>query len=212
MNYSGIIFDLDGVLVRTDKFHYSAWKRVAEERGIYFDRIINKRLLGLGRMESLEIILEKAVSPLTQEQKEQMAYEKNEIYKQYISRLTASDVSAEDRETLIELRRRGVKLAVGSSSRNAKFILKQIGLTEYFDAISDGNNISHSKPSPEVFLCAATMLSVLPAKCLVVDDAMTGIDAAINGGMTAVAMAEAQAHPQATYKISSLSQLLDIVR
>ncbi|MEG2014498.1 MAG: HAD hydrolase-like protein, partial [Clostridia bacterium] len=88
MNYSGIIFDLDGVLVRTDKFHYSAWKRVAEERGIYFDRIINKRLLGLGRMESLEIILEKAVSPLTQEQKEQMAYEKNEIYKQYISRLT----------------------------------------------------------------------------------------------------------------------------
>ncbi|MEG2158294.1 MAG: beta-phosphoglucomutase [Clostridia bacterium] len=212
MNYSGIIFDLDGVLVRTDKFHYSAWKRVAEERGIYFDRIINKRLLGLGRMESLEIILEKAVSPLTQEQKEQMAYEKNEIYKQYISRLTASDVRAEDRETLIELRRRGVKLAVGSSSRNAKFILKQIGLTEYFDAISDGNNISHSKPSPEVFLCAATMLSVLPAKCLVVDDAMTGMDAAINCGMTAVAMAEAQAHPQATYKISSLSQLLDIVR
>ncbi|MEG2014497.1 MAG: HAD-IA family hydrolase, partial [Clostridia bacterium] len=119
---------------------------------------------------------------------------------------------AEDRETLIELRRRGVKLAVGSSSRNAKFILKQIGLTEYFDAISDGNNISHSKPSPEVFLCAATMLSVLPAKCLVVDDAMTGMDAAINCGMTAVAMAEAQAHPQATYKISSLSQLLDIVR
>lgn len=148
----GRIFDLDGVLVFTDKLHYKAWKKRADDEGIYFDEKINDRLRGISRRASLEIILEKATKSYTKEEKEALAEKKNKIYVASIEQLTPDAVSEETRNTLKTLHENGVKLALGSSSKNAKLILEKVGLTSYFDAISDGVGLVHPKPDPEVFL------------------------------------------------------------
>lgn len=205
------IFDLDGVLVFTDKYHYLAWKQVADELGIYFDEIINNRLRGVSRMESLEIILERYEgSPLLRSDKEKVAEKKNEIYRKSLAEMTPNDVTEETRNTLIELKNRGYKLAIGSSSKNAKFILERVGLTQYFDAISDGTNITKSKPDPEVFLKAAEFLGEEASECVVVEDAYSGIDAAKSAGMEAIGIGDAYSYDRADYRISSFSELLEI--
>lgn len=157
-----IIFDLDGVICFTDQYHYQAWKEMADAEGIYFDETINGRLRGVSRMESLDIILEKASREYTQEEKEQLAARKNESYVRLLEKMSPDDLSQEVKKTLEILRQRGYKLAIGSSSKNTKKILTQIGLNGYFDAISDGTNITKSKPDPEVFLKAAEMLGEKP--------------------------------------------------
>ena len=155
-NISGLIFDLDGVLVFTDKYHYLAWKQIADEMGIPFDETINDKLRGVSRMQSLEIILENySGEPLTDEQKSDIAERKNAIYRSYLQTMTPDDVSEEVRNTLEMLKKKGYKLAVGSSSKNAGFILEQVALRDAFDAVSDGNMITRSKPDPEVFIKAA---------------------------------------------------------
>ena len=205
------IFDLDGVLVFTDKYHYLAWKQVADELGIYFDEIINNRLRGVSRMESLEIILERYEgSPLSRSDKEKVAEKKNEIYRKSLTEMTPNDVTEETRNTLIELKNRGYKLAIGSSSKNAKFILERVGLTQYFDAISDGTNITKSKPDPEVYLKAAEFLGEDASECLVVEDAYSGIDAAKSAGMEAIGIGDAYSYDRADYRISFFSELLEI--
>ena len=143
--YNAVIFDLDGVICHTDKYHYQAWKAVADELGIYFDEEINNRLRGVSRMESFEIILERYEGEMSEEEKECWTTKKNDIYKELLKNMSPADLSAEVKETLDDLRANGHKLAIGSSSKNARFILGQLGLGEYFDAISDGNNISKSK-------------------------------------------------------------------
>ena len=159
----GLIFDLDGVLVFTDKFHYQAWKTMADELGVYFDETINHRLRGVSRMDSLEIILERYEGPdLSLREKEKLAEKKNEIYRTLLESMTPDDVTKEVRDTLTKLREKGYKLAIGSSSKNAKFILEKVELKDAFDAISDGNNITKSKPDPEVFLKAAEYLGLPP--------------------------------------------------
>ncbi|WP_460010165.1 beta-phosphoglucomutase, partial [Mediterraneibacter glycyrrhizinilyticus] len=183
------IFDLDGVIVFTDKFHYQAWKKMADEMGIYFDETINNRLRGVSRAESLEIILERYEGePLSAEKKAELMEQKNNTYRELLATMTPADVSDEVRETLKTLRERGCKLAIGSSSKNAKFILEKVELLNAFDAISDGNNITHSKPDPEVFLKAGEFLGEDPANCVVVEDAYAGIDAAKAAGMLAVGL------------------------
>lgn len=157
------IFDLDGVIVFTDKFHYLAWKKMADEMGIYFDETINNRLRGVSRAESLEIILERYEGPaLSQEKKAELMEGKNNTYKELLGGMTPDDVTDEVRNTLAELHNRGYKLALGSSSKNAKFILEKVELLGAFDAISDGTNITKSKPDPEVFLKAAEFLGEKP--------------------------------------------------
>ena len=164
----GLIFDLDGVLVFTDKFHYQAWKTMADELGVYFDETINHRLRGVSRMDSLEIILERYEGPdLSLREKEKLAEKKNEIYRTLLESMTPDDVTKEVRDTLTKLREKGYKLAIGSSSKNAKFILEKVELKDAFDAISDGNNITKSKPDPEVFLKAAEYLGLPPKACMV---------------------------------------------
>ena len=135
---NAVIFDLDGVICFTDKYHFQAWKKLADEEGIYFDEEINDRLRGVSRMDSLDIILERAFREYTQEEKTQMAARKNESYVHLLDQMSPADLSVEVKDTLDELRKRGYKLAIGSSSKNTKKILKQIGLGDYFDAISDG--------------------------------------------------------------------------
>ena len=145
MTVKGLIFDLDGVIVFTDQYHYKAWKQMADEKGIYFDQEINNRLRGVSRMESLEIILERYEGePLSDEDKQKMAEEKNEIYKKLLEQMTPADVSDEVKETLDELRKRGYLLSIGSSSKNAKYILERTGIMDKFDAVSDGTNITRS--------------------------------------------------------------------
>jgi beta-phosphoglucomutase len=205
-----IIFDLDGVICSTDKYHYQAWKELADQEHIYFDETINNRLRGVSRMASLDIILERADRSYSDEEKEQMAQRKNDTYVRLLSQMSPADLPDEVRETLDELRARGYLLAIGSSSRNTKRILGQIGLGSYFDAISDGTNITHSKPDPEVFLKAAKMLGVSPADCLVVEDALAGIEAAYRGGFESAGIGEAATSEHVTYPIIAFSDLKKI--
>lgn len=205
------IFDLDGVIVFTDKFHYQAWKKMADEMGIYFDETINNRLRGVSRAESLEIILERYEGePLSAEKKAELMEQKNNTYRELLATMTPADVSDEVRETLKTLRERGCKLAIGSSSKNAKFILEKVELLNAFDAISDGNNITHSKPDPEVFLKAGEFLGEDPANCVVVEDAYAGIDAAKAAGMFAVGLGDAFGYEKTDVKIEHFAQLLDV--
>ena len=132
MKYKGIIFDLDGVICFTDKYHYLAWKRLADKLGIYFDETINNRLRGVSRMESLEIILEKSTKKYSKEEKEDFAEQKNKMYVELLEDMTPADLPKEVKTTLDDLRKQGVLLAIGSSSKNAKRILKHLGLENYF--------------------------------------------------------------------------------
>lgn len=198
-----VIFDLDGVIVSTDDCHYEAWKKMADEEGIYFDKIINNRLRGVSRMESLEIVLEKAEKEYSEEEKLQFAERKNGYYKEFITKLTPSDILPGAMKTLDELKANGIKVAIGSSSKNTPVILKQIGLSDYFDAVSDGNNITNSKPDPEVFLKAADMLGIPYAECMIVEDADAGIEAGKNAGMKTVSVHGAKG---ADIEIADLSE------
>lgn len=207
----GLIFDLDGVLISTDRFHYLAWKKLADRLEIPFQEKDNERLRGVSRMESLEIVLsQKPCLQLTQEEKEALAREKNDCYREYLKELTPEEVSEEVRDTLRELRAKGYLLAVGSSSKNAKFILKQTRLTEAFDAIADGNDIQKSKPDPEVFRKAAQFLGLEPEACAVVEDAEAGLEAADRAGMLPIAYASAYGSSKAKLQLESFGNLLKI--
>jgi beta-phosphoglucomutase len=208
----GVIFDLDGVIVSTDDCHYLAWQRMADEEGIVFSRHINERLRGVSRMDSLDIILEKATRVYTQAEKEAMAARKNAYYVELIGKLTPEDILPGAMDVLTALKARGVKVAIGSSSRNTPVILSQIGLSNYFDAVADGNMIIRSKPDPEVFVLAAKLLALAPVECLVVEDADAGVEAALAGGMKALGVGSAAENPRATYRARDLSHIaLDVL-
>lgn len=207
-----VIFDLDGVICFTDKYHYQAWKALADRLGIFFDETINDRLRGVSRMASLDIILERSEKIYTQEEKAAFTEEKNNTYRELLRQLTPADLSSEVRRTLEKLRERGYLLGVGSSSKNTKFILRQLGLGNFFDTVADGTDITHSKPDPEVFLVAAKKLGVPPADCAVVEDAKAGIEAAKAGGMTALALfGDARGCGLEDYDLASFSDLLNIL-
>lgn len=211
----GIIFDLDGVLVSTDKYHYQAWKKIADKLQVEFNETINDRLREVSRMESLEIILEKAVgSQLSAEQKEMLAEEKNGYYKKLLDNLTEKDALDNAREVLGRLKEDGFLLAVGSSSKNTKKILDKIKLEEMFDIVVDGTDISKSKPDPEVFLKAAERLKLKPEECAVVEDAQAGIDAAIRAGMHAIGYGSIGSYEKCDDRIDKLSEIekLEIIR
>ena len=209
--YQGVIFDLDGVICFTDHYHYLAWKSLADSLGIDFDEKKNDRLRGVSRMESLEIVLEGYKGAvLSNEEKAALAEKKNCLYRELLQTMTPDDLSDEVRETLNALREMGIKLAVGSSSKNTPLILERIGLADFFDAVSDGNNIQRSKPDPQVFTMAAEMLKLKPSQCLVVEDAVAGLQAAAAGGFDSAALGSAAASGKATYNLKSFRELLEI--
>ena len=213
MALKGVIFDMDGVICFTDKFHYQAWKQMADMMGIYFDETINNRLRGVSRMASLEIILERYEGePLSDAKKEELADYKNEIYKKLLLNMKPEDCSEEVRSTLNELRARGYKLAIGSSSKNAPIILHQLEMDDFFDAVSDGNNITKSKPDPEVFVKAAEFLGLPVDECLVVEDAEAGIDAGNAGGMQTAAIGDAVNCGKGTYNLGTFADLLNVCK
>ena len=213
MKFKAVIFDLDGVICFTDEYHYRAWKAMADEMGIPFDRTVNNRLRGVSRMASLDIILEKYTGPaLSQAEKEKLAQKKNDLYRASLAEMSPKDLSDEVRETLNALREMGLRLAIGSSSKNTPFILGQIGLAGFFDAVSDGNNITRSKPDPEVFVKAADMLGMAPELCLVVEDAVSGAEAGHAGGMKVACLGDAAEHGAGDYNMRSIRELIDIVK
>jgi len=207
-NIKGLIFDLDGVLLSTDHFHYLAWKKLADRLGIEFTEKDNERLRGVSRMESLEIIL--SLDPLvklSEDEKVAVATEKNEHYREYLKTMTPTDVSDEVRETLASLRKKGYTLAVGSSSKNTRFILERTALTDCFDAIADGNDIKNSKPDPEVFLKAAEFVGLDASVCAVIEDAEAGLEAANAAKMVAIAYASAYGSKLGDVQLEKFSDL-----
>lgn len=210
MDLRAVIFDLDGVICFTDKYHYQAWKSIADDQNIYFDEQINNRLRGVSRMESLEIILERAEKQYTEEEKQILAERKNVVYQDLLRNMTPEDLSVEVKCTMDALRAEGKKLAIGSSSKNTKLILRQIGLENYFDVVSDGTDIQNSKPDPEVFLNAAEKLEEKPENCLVVEDAEAGILAAYRGGFHSAGIGEASKYDLTEFPLTKFSDILDI--
>lgn len=211
ISYKAVIFDLDGVICSTDEYHYQAWKDMADSLGVYFDRTINNRLRGVSRMESLEIVLERYHGAvLSNERKQELAMMKNDIYRDSLKTLSSTDILPGVQDTLDALHTKGVKLAIGSSSKNTPFILQQLGLKHCFDAISDGNNITRSKPDPEVFLKAAEYLHLPPEVCLVVEDAVSGVQAGHTGGFDVAAVGDASAAGVGDYNMESVSELLSL--
>jgi beta-phosphoglucomutase len=182
-NIKAIIFDLDGVLVDTAKYHYLAWKKLADELNIDFSVEDNERLKGVSRMQSLDIILEIGSITLDNITKSDLAQKKNNWYVEYITKLTPDDILPGVIPFIKSIKNSNIKMALGSASKNSMLILNKLNLTNYFDAIIDGTKVSKAKPDPEVFLKGAEALKVLPCQCIVFEDAEAGVEAAISAGM-----------------------------
>lgn len=202
-----VIFDLDGVLVSTDALHYRSWQELADAEGIPFDRRINERLRGVSRMESLEIVLERAPRSYTDEEKAALAERKNNTYRALLQTLTPADLLPGALETVQALRQRGLRTAVGSSSRNTRLIIERLRLGPYFDVVVDGNDITRSKPDPEVFLRAAERLGLPPRQCLVVEDALAGIESARRAGMPVFGIGTPEQLPGVTHRAPDLAHV-----
>ncbi|MDR1548154.1 MAG: beta-phosphoglucomutase [Hungatella sp.] len=202
-----VIFDLDGVIVSTDEYHYLAWKRLADETGLYFDRNINSALRGVSRLESLNIILSRQGRHVPEMDKLQLTDKKNGYYKEYLENLSPDSITEDTVNALSCLRKQGLLLAIGSSSKNARFILNRIGYGAFFDTIVDGNDIKRSKPDPEVFELAAKRLGVLPENCIVVEDSEAGIEAALACGMKTAAVGYAAKTGCGDWNFGKLSEL-----
>lgn len=186
------IFDLDGVIVDTAKYHFLAWQALAKEFGINFTEAENEQLKGVSRVESLKIILALGDISLDEATFEQKMAEKNERFLTYIHQMTPQEILPGVPRFLDELRAAGIRIALGSASKNAQTILKQIDMLHYFEVIMDGTNISEAKPNPEVFLKAAEGLGIAPKNSVVFEDAEKGIEAAHRGGMRAVGIGDAK--------------------
>jgi beta-phosphoglucomutase len=184
----GMIFDLDGVLVTTDTYHYEAWKRLADELNIPFTIEDNERLKGISRMDSLEIILSLDQKTYSEEEKQAFAKRKNDWYVASIKEMNKDAILPGAEDFLKAAQAKGLKIALGSASKNAPTILERLNLTHYFDAIIDGNSVSKAKPDPEVFLKGTEALELSPEECIVFEDAKAGVEAANAGGMTAIAI------------------------
>jgi beta-phosphoglucomutase len=210
MKYQGIIFDLDGVICHTDQYHYLAWKEIADEIGVYFDEIINNRLRGVSRKKSLEIILERFAGELPKT-KEYYLDKKNARYRSLLEKMTPADLSPEVQATLAYIKEKGLKTAIGSSSKNAQLILQRLGLENEFDVVVDGTAITRSKPDPEVFAKAGEQLGLTPEHCLVVEDAKTGVEAARAAHMDCAGIGDAATSTLATYHLKSISDLTTIL-
>jgi len=189
---TGCIFDLDGVIVDTARYHYQAWHRLAKGLGFEFTENHNERLKGVSRMVSLDILLEVGDISLTDPEKQILAAQKNAWYLEYVGKMTPADILPGAGEFLSLLRSAGIRIALGTASKNARIILRQIGLSEAFDSIVDGNRVTHAKPDPEVFLIAAEDMNLYPADCLVFEDAIAGVEAAHNAGMKCIGVGKPQ--------------------
>jgi len=206
-NIKACIFDLDGVIVDTAVYHYKAWKRLADELGINFTLEDNERLKGVSRMRSLDIILEIGGITKTDAEKEELATRKNTWYVDMINHMKPDEILPGAKEFVQACRDAGIKTALGSASKNSMTILQNTNIVHLFDAIIDGNKVSKAKPDPEVFLKGAEELEVAPADCVVFEDAIAGVEAAINGGMKVVGIGSPKVLVGANLVVSGLDKM-----
>ena len=203
-----VLFDLDGVLVSTDEYHYRSWVRIAVEEGFgFFDHKFNDRFRGVARLECVEILTKASGRNYSQEQKEAIADRKNRYFAESLSAVTPEELLPGALAMLHELRRRNIKTAIASNSRNAKTIIRQTKIDKLFDTVVDGYDIVNSKPDPEAFLLAAKNLAVPPSHCIVVEDAVTGIEAAKRAGMKALGIGTPERLPNAEHLVVNLSAI-----
>lgn len=198
------IFDLDGVLVDTARYHFLAWKRLAAELGFELTEEANERLKGVSRMQSLEIILELSGISLGEEEKERLASKKNSWFNDFISAMKADEIFPGVKPFLQQLRNDAIKVGLASSSKNAQRIIDLLGISDCFDAVVDGTMIANTKPDPEIFLLAAKKLGMKPGDCLVFEDAEAGVEAAVRAGMKCVGIGSPKLLQQATVVVNSV--------
>ncbi|HWZ03795.1 MAG TPA: beta-phosphoglucomutase [Mucilaginibacter sp.] len=201
------IFDLDGVIVDTAVYHYKAWKRLANELGFDLSEKDNEKLKGVSRVRSLELILQWGGVTKTKPEQDELAAKKNAWYVDMISHMTPAEILPGAKEFVEDCRKAGFKIALGSASKNSGMILEKVGITHLFDAVIDGNKVSKAKPDPEVFLKGAEALNVAPAECVVFEDAIAGIEAAINGGMKSVGIGSPDVLGKADLVVSGLNEM-----
>ncbi|MFC3800074.1 beta-phosphoglucomutase [Cohnella sp. GCM10012308] len=202
------IFDLDGVLVDTAQYHYLAWRRVAEALRIPFTQEDNERLKGVSRSQSLEYVLQKGNEAMPAEEKREWASRKNEWYLEYLAGLNETHLLPGARAYVDSLKKAGVRIGLGTSSRNAGIILERLRIQDWFDAVVDGSMVAQTKPDPEVFLKCAQLLQVQPEGCLVLEDSTAGIQAAKNAGMKCVGIGDKLVLKEADLVVSGLRELL----
>jgi beta-phosphoglucomutase len=207
MQIKACIFDLDGVIVDTARYHFLGWKRLTDQLGINFTEEDNERLKGVSRMASLEIILEIGKRELDEKQKLEYATLKNNWYVDFISKMTPDEILPGCLEFINELKSAGIKVAVGSASKNTPTILERVGILHLFDAVADGNNVKKAKPDPEVFLKAASLLGVKPDECVVFEDAAAGVKAALNAGMICVGIGSPKILKEAHLIVHGLNEM-----
>ncbi len=207
MQITACIFDLDGVIVDTARYHFLAWKRLTDQLGILFTEEDNERLKGVSRMASLEIILEIGNRRLDENRKQEYATLKNNWYIEYIKKMTPDEILPGCLPFIKELRNANFRIAIGSASKNTPMILERVGIQGLFDAVADGNTISKAKPDPEVFLKAAEMTGVKPGNCIVFEDAVAGVQAALNAGMLCIGIGSPKILTEAHFVVSGLSEM-----
>jgi beta-phosphoglucomutase len=201
------IFDLDGVIVDTAVYHYKAWKRLANQLGFDFTEEQNEKLKGVSRTRSLELILQWGGITKTPAEQEELATLKNTWYVDMISHMTPAEILPGAKEFLSACRQAGLKTALGSASKNSMMILEKVDIVNLFDAVIDGNKVTKAKPDPEVFLKGAEAVGVSPAECVVFEDAIAGVEAAIAGGMKAVGVGSPEVLHEANLVISGLNEM-----
>jgi len=213
MSKKVFIFDLDGVIVDTAKYHYKAWKKLANDLGFDFTETQNELLKGVSRVRSLEILLEIGNVSLPDDEKVKIMQDKNEHYLQYITKMGQDEILKGMLEVLLYLKENSIPFSLGSASKNARLILTQLDLIDLFDAIVDGNDVSKAKPDPEVFLIAAKKLNAKPNDCVVIEDAIAGIEAANVAGMTSIGIGNKKALKEADINLNSTSELtIDMIK
>lgn len=207
MKKIGFIFDLDGVIVDTAGYHYLAWKKLADQLGISFDKEQNERFKGVSRKRCLEILLELGDMQVSQEQFDAWLVEKNEDYLSYINNMDSSEILPDVTKILDYLKSKGIPMALGSASKNAVPILEKVKLRPYFETVVDGTKVTRAKPDPEVFLIAARDIGVEPRDCIVFEDAVAGIEAAKRAGMTSVGIGDAETLSNADYNFKDFTEI-----
>ncbi len=201
------IFDLDGVIVDTARYHFIAWKALADELGFEFTEQDNERLKGVSRMRSLDILLEIGGIEFPQEKKDELAKRKNEHYRSFITEMTPDEILPGAMDFIKEVKDNDLLIALGSASKNAMTILDRLNLTSWFDAVIDGTKVSNAKPDPEVFLKGAEALKTPPANCVVFEDAEAGVEAALRGGMKCVGIGSPDVLGKAHLVVSGLHEM-----
>jgi len=201
------ILDLDGVLTDTAEYHFRAWKRLADEEGIPFGREENEQLRGVSRRRSLELLLGHRVADYGEEQMEEMMSRKNQLYQRFLQSISQDDLLPGARDLIDALKRRGLRVAVGSASKNTRIVLGKLGISGAFDGIADGHSVTRAKPAPDVFIHAAGQLGVPAAACAVVEDAASGVEAALTAGMLAVGIGPEERVGKAHFRYNSTADV-----